>query len=347
MRNYFSSVFILLTVITLLTAQCSPVRYHGPKLSYFDGKIFKNSGPINEKGFSDFLSWVLFETKTKWPEQLQNTPYPPPSADVSEYEMQVTFINHASFLIQIGGLNILTDPQYSERASPFTWAGPKRVRLPGVAFEDLPKIDVVLISHDHYDHLDIMTLEKLKVRDDPLILSGLGVDDILQKESTILSTTSLPWWQAHKSGEVNFHFVPAQHFSSRWINDRFASLWGGFVINYRNTQIFFAGDTGYSNHFKQIQNKFPKTDLALIPIGAYEPRWFMKDMHVNPDEAVLAHLDLKAKQSIGMHFGTFQLTNEGIDEPAKALLIALKKYRVKSSDFLVPDFGQSWRWVLN
>lgn len=256
--------------------------------------------------------------------------------------MIVTFVGHATFLIQTGVANVLIDPVYSDRASPFTFAGPRRVRQPGVAFDDLPSISVVLLSHNHYDHCDLPTLQGLDRRFHPLVVTPLNNGPLL-KSAGLRRIEELDWWQAAATTPLRITLTPAQHFSARSPFDRNRALWGGFVISAGGRRIFFAGDTGYGPHFHEVRERAGPIDLALLPIGAYEPRWFMKDVHMNPAEAVQAHLDLDARQSIGMHFGTFHLTPEAIADPVTALEEALLARHVPTARFRTLDVGESLR----
>jgi len=254
----------------------------------------------------------------------------------------VTFINHATFLVQVDGLNILTDPIYSDRASPFQWVGPKRVHAPGVALEDLPPIDLVLISHNHYDHLDESTLLALSRQQEnpPLIVSGLG-NGLLFDQLGLSNHRDLNWRESTHLGVVEIVFTECRHRSGRGAGDQMKTLWGSFVLKTSAGNIYFAGDTGYGPHLKEAGDDYGPFRLALLPIGAYEPRWFMADVHLNPEEAVQAHIDLRSERSIGMHFGTFQLTYEGIDRPLLELDSARKKYGVASTQFEVLDVGET------
>ena len=239
---------------------------------------------------------------------------------------------------------MLTDPIYGERASPLSWAGPERVRAPGIAFEDLPPIDVVLISHDHYDHLDLETLQRLRERgrggEPPTVLAGLGVGALLD-EHDIERHHDLDWEDSIEVAGLQFTFTECRHRSGRGLTDQMETLWGSFVIEAPEGKIYFAGDTGYGPHFAATGERHGPFDLALLPIGAYEPRDFMAAVHLNPAEAVQAHLDLESDQSIGMHFGTFQLTFEGIDEPAADLAKALEEQDLEPERFWVLGFGES------
>lgn len=223
--------------------------------------------------------------------------------------------------------------------------GPKRIRNPGIAFENLPKIDVILISHSHYDHLDFATIKKIYDRDKPQIIVGLGVDKQIKRYGKKIIAHSLDWYESKKiTDDVEIFFTPAHHWSNRSLFDRNKSLWGSFVIKTTSGNIYFAGDTAYNKgtHFKEICKRFGPCKLALLPIGAYEPYWFMKSAHMNPRDAVMAHIDLKSKQSIAMHFGTFKLTDEACDDPPKHLAIALKKFNIDSESFRVLDHGESF-----
>jgi L-ascorbate metabolism protein UlaG (beta-lactamase superfamily) len=250
-------------------------------------------------------------------------------------------VNHATFLIQIPGGNILTDPVWSERASPFRWIGPKRVRKPGVKLDDLPKIDLILISHNHYDHLDIDTLETLNKRFAPRVLVAAG-DKQLVKNTGLTDVRELDWWDdVQISSQLQVTFTPTQHFSSRGLFDRQHSLWGSYMIKNLGRLIYFGGDAGYSSHFSEIKRRLGSPDIALLGIGAYEPRWFMKPMHMNPAEAVKAHENIGSKQSIAMHNRTFRMSAEAIDQPQKDLKVALLKAGIPESKFVTLSEGET------
>lgn len=309
-----------------------------PRSAHFrDGK-FHNPAK-RDSSFWTFLGMRLSTKYADWPEWVESQPQKIKTDRVLGPEIQVTHINHSTVLIQTAGLNILTDPIYSERCSPLSWLGPRRVRAPGIKFEDLPPIDAVLISHDHYDHLDLPTIKMLREKFNPMFYTGLGVGRHFDFTERVVE---LDWWQtaALESQNTKFHFVPVQHFSGRTLFDRNETLWGGFVIETPNKKIYFGGDTGYASHFKETFAKFGAMDLALIPVGAYEPRDFMGYAHVNPEEAVQAHFDLGAKQSLGIHYGTFQLTAEEYGEPVKTLKQVLAKHGLNEGQFITPEFGQ-------
>ena len=267
-------------------------------------------------------------------------PQVPPALDGAS--AAVTFIGHATFLIQTAAGNILTDPMYSQRASPLSWAGPRRVRQPGVRFDDLPAISTVLLSHNHYDHCDLPTLRRLAQRFDPMVVTPLG-NGRLVRSAGMRRVEELDWWQQTTVGAIPISLTPAYHFSARTPLDKNRALWGGFAVIAGHARIYFAGDTAYAGLFSDIPRRLGAIDLALLPIGAYEPRWFMQEVHMNPAEAVQAHLDLDAAQSIAMHFGTFQLTTEGIDEPPRALTEACRARNVVEPRFRLLEFGESVR----
>ena len=284
---------------------------------------------------------MLREPRSPWPAWVENRGVPRLDQQLGADEVAITFVNHATFLIQTAGVAILTDPMWSERASPFRRLGPKRVRSPGVPLDRLPAIDIVLLSHNHYDHLDIATLECLRQRCTPTVLAAMG-DRRLIAPIGFSHVHELDWWQ-----QVGFNdtlaitFMPAQHFSARGFFDRRKSLWGGYIIESRGRRIYFGGDTGYSTHFADIRSRLGPPDIAMLGIGAYEPRWFMQTMHMNPAEAIRAHRDLGSRHSIGMHFGTFQLTLEAIDQPQIDLETARTESGVAASEFITLNEGET------
>ncbi|MEK7615588.1 MAG: MBL fold metallo-hydrolase [Patescibacteria group bacterium] len=290
--------------------------------------------------FLGLIKWrfMMGRGNNPWPKWVE-TPYklkPNPS----EPGLVITWINHSTVLIQMGGLNILTDPIWSYRASPVSWAGPYRVRQPGIRFEDLPPIDVVLISHNHYDHCDIATLKKLEHAHRPLVLAGMQSKTFLERKG-MKNVQEFAHWDNTVSQDTTFTFVPAQHWSRRTLWDGNKMLWGGFIIQSKNHTVYFAGDTGFGEFIHGIHEQFPKIDVALLPIGSYEPRWFMKFSHINPDEAVQIHKILGAHLSIGIHYRTFRLGDDGYDEPIKDLALARTKYGLKPEDFITLDLGES------
>jgi N-acyl-phosphatidylethanolamine-hydrolysing phospholipase D len=252
--------------------------------------------------------------------------------------IQITWIGHSTFLIQVAGLNILTDPMFSERASPLASAGPKRLVPPGVPLESLPPIHAVVISHNHYDHLDLNTVTKL--REPVRFFVPLGLAQWF-KENKLPRVEELDWWQTASLGDVRLHCVPAQHFSTRTLFDRDRSLWCGWVLETPAGKIYFTGDSGYAPHFKEIGERLGPMRLALIHIGGYRPRWFMRTMHINPEEAVRVHQDVRSQQSIGMHWGTFALTDEPLSEPPLLLNKVLSRADIPGDKFMVMSFGET------
>jgi L-ascorbate metabolism protein UlaG (beta-lactamase superfamily) len=310
-----------------------------------DGYRFYNPGVDIDKSFADLWRMLNSGNRALWPEHVDNGSFPAPPREVSPSEIVVTPIGHATVLIQFAGLNVLSDPMYSKRASPVSWAGPARVREPGVALEALPSIDVVVLSHNHYDHMDMPTLRRLRDRWDPLIVAGLGNARLLASHG-LQHVAELDWWQSIElDPDVRLTFVPAQHWSGRAFGDRRRMLWGGYWLESRAARVYFAGDTGYPAQFREIRRRLGAPDIALLPIGAYEPRWFMAPQHLNPEEAVRAHLDLAAGLSIGMHFATFhQLSDEAIDAPVQALTVARREHGVPDDAFRVLGFGEPMTW---
>jgi L-ascorbate metabolism protein UlaG (beta-lactamase superfamily) len=301
-------------------------HYSGLRSDHFDGVRFFNPDHCEtDRNFRDLLRWKLKERRAAWPSSVPVRQVVP---DASVAGLRVTIVGHASTLIQAGGLNILTDPVWSERASPLQFAGPRRVRAPGIALDALPKIDAVLLSHNHYDHMDIATLRRLDAEHRALIITPLGNDTILRRSIPGVRVTAGDWWDHVDIGEgAAVTIVPAYHWSARTGRDRRMALWSGFMLSTGGGCAYFGGDTGYGDGriFREMRQRIGRPDLALIPIGAYAPRWFMRAQHVDPEEAVQIMKDLEAVRAVGIHWGVFQLTNEPWDEPSKALLEALTR----------------------
>ena len=299
--------------------------YTGPVSDHFDGTRFLNPAgePETDRSFADLLRWRRSAPDNRWPAAVGVTPMTP---DTRVGGLRVTMVGHATLLIQIAGLNILTDPVWSDRASPFSFAGPRRVTAPGIELEALPPIDAILLSHNHYDHLDIATLQKLHAAHDPLIATPLGNDVIVRSRIPAARIHTGDWGDhVEIAPGAKAHIVPALHWSSRGPRDRRMALWGGFMIEAAGTLVYFAGDTGYGtgNIFRAIGARFGPVDLAILPIGAYDPRWFMAAQHCDPAEAIQIMLDVGAKAAVGMHWGTFKLTDEHRTEPERRLVESL------------------------
>lgn len=331
---------IVAAVMLVLPRWLDDIYYTGPVTDHYDGERFRNPDGVRPNGnLATFLRWQLSSGRAEWPESVPVTPTRP-APRVEGDAMVATVVGHAGVLVQTAGLNILTDPVYSERVSPFSFLGPKRVRAPGIAFDDLPKIDVVLVSHNHYDHLDLPTLERLWRRDRPVIVTPLGNGALLARRG--VTAVARDWGESVGiTPDVTVTVERVQHWSTRWRYDVNRALWGGFSIATPGGDIYFAGDCGYSSNFAETGRARGPYRLALIPVGAYEPRWFMKPQHMNPDDAVQAFRDLRAEHAIGIHWGVWQLTNEAIDTPPKELAKALKAAGIPAERFPALEPGQS------
>jgi L-ascorbate metabolism protein UlaG (beta-lactamase superfamily) len=308
---------------------------------HFNGKTFFNPHPV-ERTWRDLLRWRRTSRPTPWPARVTVAPQPPPTAPSGSDAGVVTWIGHATFLVQTARGTLLTDPQFSECCGPFGRFGPRRVHPPGVALTVLPRIDLVLLSHDHYDHCDLPSLRALARRHDPLVVAPLGHRQLLARAG-LRRVVELDWWQSHATDDgFDLTLTPARHWSNRLSGTRNARLWGGFFARWGGRTFWFAGDTGYDPVlFRSIHDRLGAPDLAMIPIGAYEPRWFMSPLHCNPAEAVQIHRDLGAEQSLAMHWGCWQLTDEGRDEPVRALAAARDAAGVSASQFRVLAPGES------
>jgi L-ascorbate metabolism protein UlaG (beta-lactamase superfamily) len=305
-----------------------------------DGQHFFNPGATGRgRGLLQVLRWRMREERAVWPDSVTNPTFPPPPDHVTAGEVAITFINQATFLIRLPGVVVLTDPIFSLRCSPVSWAGPLRVRPPGISLAHLPRPDVVVLSHNHYDHMDLPSLRALQRHHAPRFVTTLGNARILSRLG--IEATELDWWQEAADGDLRITATPARHFSARTPFDRNRALWGGFMLRSPRGQVFFAGDSGAGLHWREIRTRLGAPDVALLPIGAYEPRWFMAPVHMNPAEAVDAHLALEARRSVGMHFGTFQLTDEAIDAPQEALSVAREAAGATPGSFITLGFGET------
>lgn len=306
---------------------------------HFDGKRFFNPGAPQARGFLDVLRWKLTSRPEPSPSFIADVEPSKPPPRVEGNQSRVTLINHSTLLLQQGNVHILTDPVWSQRASPFSFTGPRRRREPGVRWEDLPRIDIVLISHNHYDHLDLATLRRLADQGHSQFIVPTGVARVLRSRN-IGPVHELDWGESFSNAgslaPTTIHSVPALHFSARGVFDRNRTLWCGYIIEAQDRIIYFAGDTAFGDHFARIRERFGAPRLALLPIGAFQPRWFMSPVHMAPDEAVRAHQILAARTSIAIHHGTFQLGDDGVDTPKQRLRAC-----APGDSFLLLHNGQS------
>lgn len=353
------TVIILFMSCSVCLSACASNVHYDPAKAHHTESGFRNIDYQDDKGLGDFLKW-------QWQRLFKQSP-----ADL-EYHFELdrsqhtllkdnqsktslTWLGHATFLLQFKGLNILTDPHLTERASPFNWVGPRRKVPVPIEIQQLPAIDVLLISHDHYDSLDTGTIELVLTHNqqNPLrVIVPLGLKAWFAEQDfnvsadalAQLQVVELDWQQSVALKGVNFTAQPSQHWSKRGLFDAYERLWASWVISADQQRIFFAGDTGYADHFRQLGEQYNGFNLALLPIGAYEPRWFMRAYHVNPQEAVKMHQDLRARYSVAMHWGTFILTDEPLDEPPRKLREALGKAALPLSEFEVYKHGET-RWL--
>lgn len=311
--------------------------YSGPVTDHFDGVRFFNPGGVEPGTFRDVLRWQFSGGRSRWP-KFRESPFRDtrPSAQVKGDQLRVTMIGHASLLIQVSSLNILTDPVWSPRVSPLSFAGPKRVMEPGVAFEALPPIHFVIVTHNHYDHLDIATLKRLQRQHNPRFITPLGNDGIIRKAIPDADVSVMDWGDRLEFNAVlTVDCEPCHHWSARGAGDRRMALWAAFVLKTPVGKIYHIGDTGFHGgiNYRDVQRKHDGFRLAILPIGAYEPRWFMRGQHQNPEEAVEGMRLCNAAYAIGHHFGTVQLTNEAIDQPVADLHAALDRAGVARDRF--------------
>jgi L-ascorbate metabolism protein UlaG (beta-lactamase superfamily) len=328
--------------------------YKGKKSDHFDGKRFYNIGWSARESMRierfegqkwGLIYWLLHREKTKWKKR-KITPVKPPGKN-TEW-VRITNIWHATYLIQIDGINILTDPVWGDRASPWQWIGPKRYQDPGVRLDDLPQIDIILVSHNHYDHMEISTLRTLYERDYPVIYTGLGNKKYLEKRD-IKNVIEMDWWETEKpkdQKETRVTFLPAQHFSARGVTDRNITLWWAFLVEVDEKKVYFWGDTWYGVELMhRVHEVFPDgIDIGLIPIGAYKPRWFMAPVHTDPFEGMQMQRDLGIERAIGIHHSTFDLADDNQDDPSHDLLEAKKRPEYKGQIFEIGDAGTVWEW---
>jgi L-ascorbate metabolism protein UlaG (beta-lactamase superfamily) len=317
--------------------------YAGPRTDHFDGLRFGVPGITRDKTRGDMFRWFWGRTKAAWPKHQPSPFHDQPPERVEGDRLRVTLVGHASVLIQTGGVNLLVDPVWAERASPFTFAGPKRVNKPGIDLDRLPPLDAILLSHNHYDHLDLTTLRRLAHLRPCRVITPLGNDTILRRADSAVRAEAFDWGaRVPIRGDVAVHVEPAYHWSARGLGDRRMALWSAFVIEAQGGPIYHIADTAWGDGaiFPAARRKHGDFRLAILPIGAYEPRWFMRDQHVNPAESVRIFEACGAERAIGHHWGTFQLTDEAIEAPVRALHGALVEAGLESTRFQAFRPGQ-------
>jgi L-ascorbate metabolism protein UlaG (beta-lactamase superfamily) len=330
------SIPALLAALSL--GACSAPAYEGAPSDHFDGERFFNERPF-DIGWTDLWRYYREREPGPWTRDLRPSEQPDPPRRVGEGALRVTLINHATVLLQYDGLNVLTDPIWSERASPVSWAGPRRFVAPGLRFEQLPPIDAVLVSHDHYDHLDLPTLQRLQAEHAPRFIVGLGEARWL-REAGLQRVVELDWDEAHALAPgLRVIGQRCQHWTGRRPGQRNRSLWMAYLLETRGGPVYFAGDTGAGDHFRVSGERHGPMRLALLPIGAYQPRWLTEYQHLDPVQAVRAHGELGAARSLGLHFGTFQLSEEGQYQPVTDLAQARAAEGLDPEAFSAPAFG--------
>jgi L-ascorbate metabolism protein UlaG (beta-lactamase superfamily) len=319
--------------------------YVGPVSDHFDGDRFFDPDGVPPKDPLDILRWQFGRDRQRheWPEWAPSPYADTPPQRVTGDKVRLSFVGHASWLIQTSGLNILVDPVWSIRASPVSWAGPKRHNDPGIAFDALPPIDIVLVSHGHYDHLDLATLSRLAAKFSPRVITPLGNDATMRSADGAIKAEAFDWHdRVDLGGGIAVTLVPTRHWSARGLFDRNKTLWASFVLETPAGKLYIVCDSGYGDgkHFRSVAQAHGPLRLAILPIGAYEPRWFMQDQHMNPSDAVKALADCGAEQALAHHHRTFQLTDEAIDAPVIALAAALDEAKIPREKFVALQPGQ-------
>jgi L-ascorbate metabolism protein UlaG (beta-lactamase superfamily) len=345
-RRLFAGSAAFSAVASVFGLRSASARYYdGPVSDHFDGtRFFDLHGPT-PRTLGEQLRWWREGGRVQWPDWAPSPYSDKPPARVTSDAWRISFVGHASFLIQSAGLNILIDPVWSQRCSPVSFAGPKRVNDPGIPFDALPRIDAVLVSHCHYDHLDVETISRLHAAHRPRVIVPLGNDAIIRDYHSNVRTEAFDWHQRVALGP-NFAvtLIPTRHWSARGLTDRNKALWASFVFDTPAGRIYHVADSGYGDgqHFRAARDRYGPFRLTILPIGAYEPRWFMSDMHMNPEEAVRAFQVCGAEFALGHHYGTFQLTNEAIDAPIEALIKARVEAGIEPERFRLLKPGQIW-----
>ena len=318
--------------------------YSGPVSDHFDGSRFYLPGvPTTDKTVGDMLRWHFNSNRSRWPKAVATVSDVCPASRAED--LAVTHIGHASVLLQWGGMNVLVDPVWSTRASPLRWLGPRRHNAPSVRLGDLPPLDAILLTHNHYDHFDVRTLRHLVKQHNPYVVTPLGNETLLRKAIPGVRVTAGDWWSEHMLlPGFRVTIVPAYHWSARFGRDYRMALWGGFILQAAGTTVYCAGDTGYADGhiFAKIASRFRQIDLALLPIGAYAPRWFMSAQHADPNEALQIAEDLGARAALGIHWGTFQLTDEPWEEPALRFSEGVSQRGLDHRSFRAIRPGEVW-----
>ena len=321
-------------------------RYHeGPLSDHFDGLRFFDVNGVSDKSINDRLTFWTTRYQANWPDAAPSPFADKPPRRVDDRTLRISFVGHASILLQTGGKNILIDPVWSDRASPFTFAGPQRRNLPGVAFDALPPLDAILVSHCHYDHLDVATLAALATPHRARVITPLGTDAIMKAHDASIAAEAHDWYQPVQIAPgFTVTQTPMRHWSARTLMDRNKALWSAFIIETPAGRIYHVGDSGYGtgHHFKQAREKFGPFKLAILPIGAYEPRWFMQDQHMNPADAVQAFIDTGAELGLAHHFGTFRMSAEAYGQPEREHDEALKAAGIPGERFRRLRPGEVW-----
>jgi L-ascorbate metabolism protein UlaG (beta-lactamase superfamily) len=341
LTSLLAAMFLVITSLISINSK----YYFGPKSDHFDGTRFFNPGKPRPHSFWDFLKWQMTASPRLWPDYVKNEFDDIPPSLVKGSELRVSWIGHVTFLLQTHGLNIITDPVYSERASPFSWAGPKRVHLPGIKLKNLPKIDIILISHNHYDHLDLATIQALWNRDHPRIIVPLGNDRIIKDFDNSIEVEAYDWGDTTPiNQEVEVTLEPMHHWSARGVFDKDKALWAAFVVKTPSGNIYFVGDAGYGqgDNFTSLINKYKTFRLTLLPLGAFDPRWLMEYNHMNPQEAIQAWQLLNQPYAIPSHYLTFQLTDDGYDEAYNIFIAQAKKEKIDLNIFKPLKIGEHW-----